>query len=76
MSPENHHHGHLPATPITYPNTNQGVVSAITVFGGGGRCQGDKCQITGAVSAYACAEISCPVWQLNGGCIEGNCPGQ
>jgi len=30
--------------------------SAITVFGGGGRCRGDKCQIIGGVSAYACAE--------------------
>jgi len=41
----------------TYLNTNQGVVSAITVFRGGSRCRGDKCQITDGVSAYACAEI-------------------
>jgi len=36
------------------PNTNQGVVSAITVFGEGAGL-GDKCQITGGVSAYVCA---------------------
>ena len=34
-----------------YPGANQGVVSAIAVFGEGAGVWGDKCQITGGVSA-------------------------
>ena len=36
----------------------------------------DKCQITGVVSVYDCADkISCPLLQLNSGCMEGYCTG-
>jgi len=45
-------------------------------MGRGQMSEGDKCQITGGVSAYVCAEISCPPRQLNGGCREGYWPGQ
>jgi len=40
--------------PPYLPNTNQGVVSVITVFG---QVLWDKCQTTGDVSAYVYAEI-------------------
>jgi len=57
----------------TFLNTNQGVVSAITVFGVRGRCRGggqmsdNRC----CLGMRACRDkISCPVWQLSGGCIQ------
>jgi len=54
----------------TYDNTNQGVVSVVTFLVGGVGDLGTN------VSEYVCAEIGCPPWQLNGGCIEGYCPRQ
>ena len=36
-------------------------------FSGEGAGVGGKCRIIDGVSAYACAEISCHQWQLDGG---------
>ena len=44
-------------------------MSAVTVFGEGGSCQGTDVR-SQVVSWHM------PVRQLNGGCIEGYCPGQ
>ena len=57
--------------PLCYA-TNQGVVSAITVFGGGRGVGGDKMSDhMWCLGVCVCAEISCPPRQLNGGYIEG-----
>jgi len=61
----------------TYPDANQGVVSAITVFKGGHRWGGQMSDHTWCLGICVCGEkISCPPRQINGRYIEGYCPGQ
>jgi len=58
--------------PPYLPNTNQGVVSMITVFGGWAGVVGQMSDHRLCLGIRVCRDkISCPPQQFNGGCVEG-----
>ena len=62
----------------TYPNTEEGVVSMITVYRERGQVSGGQMSDhTWCLGICMCGDkISCSSRQLNGECLEGYCPGQ